>query len=31
MNGTLAISGSLAEQVRNRVIAATPSIMPSSM
>ena len=31
MNGTLATSGSLASRCRKRVIAATPSIMPSSM
>ncbi len=31
MNGTLATSGSLARSKRKRVIAATPSIIPSSM
>ena len=31
MKGTLATSGSLPRSCRNRVIAATPSIMPSSM
>lgn len=31
MKGTAATSGSLARSRRNRVIAATPSIMPSSM
>ena len=31
MNGTLATSGSLASSRRKRSIAATPSIMPSSM
>ncbi len=31
MKGTLATSGSLASRCRKRVIAATPSIMPSSM
>ena len=31
MNGTLATSGSLARSRRKRVIAATPSIIPSSM
>ena len=31
MNGTLATSGSLPSSCRKRVIAATPSIMPSSM
>jgi hypothetical protein len=31
MNGTLATSGSLASNSRKRVMAATPSIMPSSM
>jgi hypothetical protein len=31
MKGTLATSGSLASNCRKRVIAATPSIMPSSM
>ena len=31
MNGTLATSGSLASSCRKRVIAATPSIIPSSM
>jgi hypothetical protein len=31
MNGTFATSGSLPSSCRNRVIAATPSIIPSSM
>ena len=31
MKGTLATSGSLARSSRKRVIAATPSIIPSSM
>ena len=31
MKGTLATSGSLASSCRKRVMAATPSIMPSSM
>ena len=31
MKGTLATSGSLASSCRKRVIAATPSIIPSSM
>jgi hypothetical protein len=31
MKGTLATSGSLASNCRKRVMAATPSIMPSSM
>ena len=31
MNGTLATSGSLPSSCRKRVIAATPSIIPSSM
>jgi hypothetical protein len=31
MNGTLATSGSLASNRRKRLIAATPSIIPSSM
>ena len=31
MKGTLATSGSLARSDRKRLMAATPSIMPSSM